>query len=192
MDVNDARVVRTRATVLGTAADIVVEGGPAALTVEAVVARSGVARSTIYRHWPTRDELLIDVFDYCAPSLLVPDAHLHFVEALRALLYDIVAAMSDPKWARLLPVMQALKAYESPMADLDRRLIVRQSVVFDGLFQRGISEGVISADFDQPQAVALLLGPLLFAAVTGTLALSTELADAALDALVRSISLPAP
>src|SRR5690606_191899 len=47
----DARVARSRATVLRTATDLLVEGGPSAVTIDAIVARSGVAKSTIYRHW---------------------------------------------------------------------------------------------------------------------------------------------
>ena len=54
----DARIERTQNAVMAAAADLVVEQGPAGLTVDAVVARSGVAKSTVYRHWATRDELV--------------------------------------------------------------------------------------------------------------------------------------
>jgi TetR/AcrR family transcriptional regulator, regulator of autoinduction and epiphytic fitness len=46
----DPRVERSRTAVLDAAAGLLLEGGVPALTVEAVVERSGVARSTIYRH----------------------------------------------------------------------------------------------------------------------------------------------
>lgn len=55
--VMDARVARTHAAVMQAATDLLVEGGPNAMTVDAVVARSGVAKSTVYRHWATRDDL---------------------------------------------------------------------------------------------------------------------------------------
>jgi AcrR family transcriptional regulator len=188
MDTHDPRVARTRATVLGIGADIVVEGGPSSLTVDAVVARSGVARSTIYRHWPTRDDLLIDVFDYCAPTFEQPPAGLDFVDAMRAFLYDVVRQLSDPKWARMMPALLALKSYEVTMAALERRMQDRQGAVIDDLFQRGADEGLFTADLDRDQSVALLVGPLMFAVLTGTTPLTTDLADRSLHAFVSALA----
>ena len=54
----DPRIARTQKAVIDAATDLLVEGGPAALTMDAVVARSGVAKSTLYRHWETRDALV--------------------------------------------------------------------------------------------------------------------------------------
>ena len=41
---------------------LVTELGPAAVTIEGVAARSGVARSTIYRRWPDVNRLFVDAF----------------------------------------------------------------------------------------------------------------------------------
>lgn len=68
----DARVARTHATVLRTATDLLVEGGPSTVTVDAIVARSGVAKSTIYRHWDSRDDILVAVIESSAPNLAKP------------------------------------------------------------------------------------------------------------------------
>lgn len=179
MDTSDPRVARTRATVLGTATDIVVESGPTALTVDAVVARSGVARSTIYRHWPTRDDLLVDVFIFCAPTMTDPPAELGFEAALRHFLHDLVRQFSDPKWARVMPAMLALKAYEPAIADIERRMEELQGSVSDHLFDRGVREGRLGPDVDRTRAVALLVGPLLFAVLTGQTPLTVDLADEA-------------
>ena len=64
----DARVARSRAAVLRAATDLLVEGGPSAVTIDAIVVRSGVAKSTIYRHWASRDDVLLDVMESCAPG----------------------------------------------------------------------------------------------------------------------------
>ncbi len=188
MDITDPRVARTRATVLGTAADIVVEQGPTALTVDAVVARSGVARSTIYRHWPTRDELLVDVFDYCAPAIAKPPTDLGFEDAMRYFLHDIVAQMSDPKWNRMLPAMLALKAYEPQIAAMERRMEEMQNDVSADLFARGEREGLFGPELDDRQAIALLVGPLIFAVLTNEVPLSNELADAGLRCFMAGLS----
>ena len=78
----DPRIVRTREAVLDAATALLVEGGPDAVTMDGVVQRSGVAKSTIYRHWSGRDELLTEVFDHNAPHIDTPPVELGFREAL--------------------------------------------------------------------------------------------------------------
>jgi AcrR family transcriptional regulator len=188
MDTTDPRVARTRATVLGTAADIVVEQGPTALTVDAVVARSGVARSTIYRHWPTRDELLVDVFTFCAPTIVSPPADLGFEDAMRWFLHDLVRQMSDPKWSRMMPALLALKTYEPTLADVERHMDEMQGFVSRDLFDRGIREGLVGEDVDVGRSVSLLVGPLVFAVISGETPLTIGLADEALRCFMAGLN----
>jgi AcrR family transcriptional regulator len=55
----DPRIERTRRVVLDAAAELIGECGFGRASIEAISERSGVARSTIYRHWPERSELLL-------------------------------------------------------------------------------------------------------------------------------------
>lgn len=190
MTTTDPRVARTRAAVLGTAADIVVEHGPSALTVDAVVARSGVARSTIYRHWPTRDDLLVDVFEFCVPTMAAPPAELGFAEAMREFLHDLVRQFSEPKWSRMMPALLALKAYEPTLADVEQRLERRQEDLTGDLFARGEREGLFGPDLDRQRVMALLVGPLVFAVLSGETALTTDLADDALRGVLAGLRAP--
>lgn len=187
----DPRIARTRAAVMDTAAELVVNGGPSALTVDAVVARSGVAKSTIYRHWPTRDQLLLDVFEFCSPKFQPPPPELGFVEALRYFLHEVVEQMSDPKWARMLPALLMLKAYEASMADIEHHLAAEQEEILADLVARGEREGLLPEPFRRDHFVAQLVGPLVFAHLTGLAELSDELADSTIDLFVRSLP-PAP
>ncbi len=180
MVTTDPRIARTRATVLDTAAAIVVEHGTAALTVDAVVARSGVARSTIYRHWPTRDDLLVDVFEYCVPVIETPAPELGFEAAMQQFLHGVVGHLSDPKWNRMLPALMALKTYEPTLARVEERMEERQGSISADLFARGEQEGLFGPDFDHLRATTLLVGPLVFAALSGETPLTSELADASL------------
>src|SRR5690554_2154763 len=54
----------TRQRLLSAARDIVAAEGFAAATAAAVAARSGVAAGTIYRHFPSKPELVAEVFRY--------------------------------------------------------------------------------------------------------------------------------
>jgi AcrR family transcriptional regulator len=55
--------------VLDAVLALVAESGYGAVTIEAVAARSGVAKSTIYRHWPGRAELVNDAFRTLQPPV---------------------------------------------------------------------------------------------------------------------------
>src|SRR4029453_6484424 len=68
----DPRVERSRRVILGAVLDELGEVGYGALTIEAVAARAGVGKSTIYRHWPGKLELVEDAFRTLKASVTVP------------------------------------------------------------------------------------------------------------------------
>jgi AcrR family transcriptional regulator len=161
----DARVARTQATVLRTATDLLVEGGPSAVTIDAIVSRSGVAKSTIYRHWESRDDVLVAVIESCAPHVGPPDAALGFEAGLRHLVAEFCGMLNDPDWARVLPALLALRTQQHGVADLEQRLEKRQEHAVETVLQRGIDEGLLAPDLDLDRATAVLVGPMLFAAI---------------------------
>ena len=57
------RSARIRQAVLDAAFAELGEKGYGGLSIEAVALRSGVAKTTVYRRWPTRDELVADALD---------------------------------------------------------------------------------------------------------------------------------
>src|SRR5256885_5219091 len=65
---------RVREAILAAVIDELTRAGYAALTVETVAARAGVNRTTIYRRWPTLDDLLVDALTtWSLEALPVPD-----------------------------------------------------------------------------------------------------------------------
>ena len=58
----DPRVERSRQLILRAALEELGEAGYGAFTIESVAARSGVAKSTIYRHWSDKLGLIADAF----------------------------------------------------------------------------------------------------------------------------------
>lgn len=57
----DPRVDRTRQHVLACAQELLVKSGVQAVTYSAVARSAQVSRNTLYRHWPTLEQLLVDV-----------------------------------------------------------------------------------------------------------------------------------
>src|SRR6478736_2849767 len=86
----DPRVARSRQAVLVAAAELLGEVSWAGVTVEAVSARSGVARSTIYRHWPQLPDLLAEAMESVMDPCREPDTG-----SLRGDLSEILAGLAE-------------------------------------------------------------------------------------------------
>lgn len=64
----DPRRARSRGKLLDAAAGLLASGGAAAVTVEAVTRASGVARTTLYRNFPSTDALIAAAFRRLLPT----------------------------------------------------------------------------------------------------------------------------
>jgi AcrR family transcriptional regulator len=60
-DAANPRVQRTKDRMLAAARELLAEAGPAGLTYSSLAERAGVTRQTLYRHWPARSALLVDL-----------------------------------------------------------------------------------------------------------------------------------
>jgi AcrR family transcriptional regulator len=58
----DARVVRTRHDVLRAALDVLIDEGRDAVTHQRLAQVAGYSRVTLYKHWPTRADILREAF----------------------------------------------------------------------------------------------------------------------------------
>jgi AcrR family transcriptional regulator len=58
----DARVVRTRNDVLRAALDLLIDEGRDAVTHQRLAQVAGYSRVTLYKHWPTRADILREAF----------------------------------------------------------------------------------------------------------------------------------
>ncbi|MBP7929331.1 MAG: TetR/AcrR family transcriptional regulator [Acidimicrobiia bacterium] len=182
----DPRVARSRSKVLEAATELLVEGGHRAVTVDAVAERSGVAKSTMYRHFPSRTELLVNVLRHNMPTLDLEVPEGSFEDAMRVVMSRAVASMDNPDWARMLPALMSLKntlpdIRELTQADRECRLSLLRAVL-----ARGIDEGLVPPDTDPTLIMNLLIGPLMFAAMNNELDGLNELADAVTEQFLAS------
>lgn len=90
----DPRVTRTRQVVLAAVLEELAEVGHSRFTVESVAARSGVGKSTIYRHWDGKNHLIVDAMQTLntQPS---PEVDGSPRERIRQLLQHLVQALTD-------------------------------------------------------------------------------------------------
>jgi AcrR family transcriptional regulator len=88
------RVQRTRGHVLAIARELLPEAGPADLTYSLLAERAGVTRQTLYRHWPTREALLVDLI-LDGPDAGYPEPGTDLRTVATAWLTSLRAGMDD-------------------------------------------------------------------------------------------------
>lgn len=163
----DARVERSRAKLLAAATELLVSAGPAALTVDAVAERSGVAKSTLYRHWPSREALMVDVLRENMPCIPQFDTALGFEKRLRGYLRALADTFADPEWGRILPALFSLRHQCSEVGTLTDSDRDSKVAMFAELLDAGVAEGLIPAGLDPQSVASTLVGPLMMCVLTG-------------------------
>jgi AcrR family transcriptional regulator len=159
----DPRIARSRTALLAAAADELVERGFANFTIDGVVARSGVAKSTLYRHWPSKADLLHDVIASFKEFPPPPDSG-----SLREDLLLIVRGLIDALWRLSDPYLRALPSLveaaerDDELAALHLRMSAERSDRLRQVLARGKTTGELRADVDIELAIAVLVGPPFF------------------------------
>jgi AcrR family transcriptional regulator len=158
----DPRVARSRAAVLEAGVELLVEGGPNAVTVEAVSERSGVAKTTIYRQWDSRGDLVVDVIGEVARSVPAPPPDMPFEPALRMLMRASCDQARDDRLRRAFPALLLAKAQGQPELDrLRSGAQDEQQARLEDLLRRGVAEGHLAPDVTLEDALLQLLAPLI-------------------------------
>jgi AcrR family transcriptional regulator len=164
----DPRTAQSRKSLIESAAALLVDGGVAAVSVEAVVATSGVSRATLYRHFDSVGELAVAAFSQLLPPISTPPTSTPLRDALISLLdqqADLISkapySASLVAWAGLHPPSE-LGEPGNELAEFRLRLIERYRTPFFALLNSEDAGQVLSQPLDQEVALAQLVGPLVF------------------------------
>lgn len=161
------RSEQARRAILDATRDLIREGGYAAATIESIAARSGVAKTTIYRWWPNRPTLVVDVVMEVAEESVPRPVGRDPMRALRTELRGI-ASVSDTLLGKMLT---------SLLGEAQRDPAVRAALI-DGIFhprsaasaraiRQARDEGTLRKDVHPELAVDLLVGPLFYRMFVG-------------------------
>jgi TetR/AcrR family transcriptional regulator, regulator of autoinduction and epiphytic fitness len=158
----DPRVERSRRVVRRAVLEELADVGYGALTIEAVARRAGVGKSTIYRHWPGRAELIADAFEH-AHQERVPDVEsISLFERVVRLVGHVAEVVVDPLFSRCIPALiegaerdEVLRAFHYRYSDTRRREL---AAVIAG----GVEAGEFDSAVDAEAAAVALLGVIFY------------------------------
>ncbi len=149
----DPRTIRSRKAVLDTTVTLMVQRGIHALNIDGIAEHSGVAKTTIYRHWSSREAIILDALSsLIAPEIQVPTGTP--VEQIHHLAWRFAEKIGTPPWSVLFPDLIALAGRSERMRGVyeDFMRLRRQPVA--EVIARAITADNIDADAD---VVALMI-----------------------------------
>ncbi len=179
------RSARSEKAILDATRELLAAGGVRELTVERVAARSGVAKTTIYRRWRGKHELALAVLmDMVENVVATPD-----LEDTRKELISFVNAAVEILGSTVMGrVMQGLVSDLATDPGLARafreRVVARRVAEVRRLLERGIDRGDIRADADIELAHELLFGPVYYRLLLSGAPLDKRLAERIVDAVL--------
>lgn len=176
---------------LQAALEVLAEQGLPGFSVEAVAARSGASKATVYRHWTSRGTLLVDAMDrsfqpFPAPS--TGSVRSDLIELLRG----AEALLTDSPFPRLMAAFIDAAERDPALARLHVELTERRRHPLRQVLSGAQERGEIPRDADLELAIDLLAGPAFYRRFIAHQPFRGDYAAAVVDAVLAAAVGPRP
>lgn len=167
--------------ILDATLELLSAGGYRDVTVEAIALRAGASKSTIYRRWPTKENLVIAAF--ARSPLLHAPARGDVCAQLSATIAQFARYMQETPLGAVLPVLVAERG-RNPALDQALQPLVRQRrEPLSDILTAAIARGELPAGIDIELTQDLLMGPVL----QRIMVMGTRVDRRFIDAVVRNV-----
>jgi AcrR family transcriptional regulator len=178
--IDDALLTATR--------ELLVETGYVAMTMEAVAARAGVSKPTLYLRYPTKGELVFEAVFGKTKALELPDTG-NLVADLSEAYAWAVEEFAAPEARAAIPGVLTEFSSSPELAEVVRqRVIDPEYARVRGLLERAQSRGEIDADADLTLALDAFVGTALARATVVDRPLDHDFAKRLVDLLVAGLA----
>jgi AcrR family transcriptional regulator len=150
-----------KAASLAAAYELLTEAGLSGVSFDEVSRRSGVAKTTIYRYWPSRSALLFDAVMQFAPRLQTPNTGT-FEEDLTALALGLAERLQTGRWSSAMPSIIDAAERDEEIAELQTRTHAGMISGFSVIAARAQERGELDASFDVSELTAAIAGPIFY------------------------------
>jgi AcrR family transcriptional regulator len=156
------RSARVRAAVLEAALEELAARGVGAFSIEGIAKRAGVHKTTLYRRWGTRENLLLEaLLEQGRERVPIPDTG-SLRDDLVAYGEAIVASVGLPATEAAVRAIASIGDPEAPLADASRRFWSARLELAGAMVERAIARGELPPETDAALVVEALLGPIYF------------------------------
>jgi AcrR family transcriptional regulator len=188
------RSEKARTATLEAAAELLLEQGLGEVSMDAVAARAGVSKATIYRWWPTKETLALDAI-YHEWEAVRPQSRR--TDSLRgdllSLLRPWVRLISQRPYGRVIAALLTKAQTDPAFAEEYRAHFLEPRRNHAGaILLRAIERGEIAADSQIDVALDLLYGPFYHRLLQGTGPLDDRFTRNVVETLVAGLGGPSP
>ncbi|MER7499901.1 TetR/AcrR family transcriptional regulator [Nonomuraea pusilla] len=170
--------------------DLIGEGmGVSELSIEAIASRAGVGKTTIYRRWSNKEDLVVDALS-TLKSPLPPLSGTSVREDLIALL-DAMRRESGQARSRCVMniAMSESDRYPRLMERFFKRAVEPRREALRAVIERGVASGELRPDLDVELGMAVLSGTMLWYTKWGPAGdLAPDLAERVVDAALHGLT----
>jgi TetR/AcrR family transcriptional regulator of autoinduction and epiphytic fitness len=163
----DSRVQRSKLLVRRAALEQLAEHGFAGFTIDAVARRSGVARTTIYRHWSSPVAMAVDALDALNRQPAPAGTAEPPLDRVSSLLLHLVEALNDPLRAGCLRALVDGAGRDPALRALLDEYSTRRGAALVAAVAAGVADGSF-AQVDPETAAHALAGAVFYRALLTT------------------------
>lgn len=183
------RVKRTREAVLSATHRLMFEGGIGGVSIDAVARRTKIAKTTIYRHWPSREALLLDACSRLASHAVAPDTGT-LEGDFRALAFRLATQLKSARWPAILPSMIDAAERDPKIAQFQTRMQASFSAAYLTVIARARARGEALRERDPTLVVASIMGPLFFRRWFSREPIDDAVVDSVVEGAMAGLTLP--
>lgn len=155
------RSARVDEAIVGAVLDLLAEGNTVeALSIEAIAARAGVGKATIYRRWPGKESLIANAIRTLKGPVPEPAGE-SVRDDLIALLSLVAQQGGDERTLKIIPCLMPEVNRSPEHYRIWQELISPRREKMREVLRRGIRNGELRADLDVDLTLAMLTGPVL-------------------------------
>jgi AcrR family transcriptional regulator len=169
------------------AAELLLQRGFDKTTVDEVAARAGVGKATVYRRWPSKEDLAVAAMETLYSSEF-PEPDTGSVEGdLAALFRAFIAFVNTPTGLGYLRMSITESIRDERIATLYRESMTRSEARARASLERAVARGEVRADADLGTAVQWLTGVVTARVVVNLPMPTLEDVDTLVDFTLRGI-----
>ncbi|MGH3642033.1 MAG: TetR/AcrR family transcriptional regulator [Mycobacterium sp.] len=157
----DGRIRKSRDRILTSAFEILGQRGIGGFSVDEVARRSGVAKTTIYRHWASREALVLDAASRISAEQDVPDSG-SLEGDLVAILVNLGHLLSTARWSSVVPSIVDVAERDPEFAAVHGTIQRGHAAPIRTVLERAVGRGELSESTDVSTMVSGLVGPLYY------------------------------
>src|SRR5271168_123767 len=159
------RSEQAHSRVIEAAVALFTESGIESTSMDAIARAAGVSKATIYRHWPDKDALCLEVLAYLHgldKELPIFDSGDFHADIIAQLQYDPAEDRKALR-ERIIPHLMAYASHNRVFGEAWRsRVLEPVRTALRAMMERGKRRGILTPGLDPEVGLALLLGPMIY------------------------------